>query len=212
VRDVDAAFTKLKADGVQVVTTGGTPVDVGAAKHRAVVVKDPDGHFVELAQLNPLPPTTVAAESNVIGFRLRLTVDDTDRSVQYYRRVLGLEPKPGSFIKDAGVMMMLGLPSAVEYRVATTALGTSPLPLEFLELKGIQGRRLASRVQDPGSYRLQLNVRDIDATVSALKSAGSRVVSSKAEPVAMTFGTSRWRLAVAQDLNNLFLIVQQRLP
>jgi hypothetical protein len=109
-------------------------------------------------------------------------------------------------------MMMLGLPATVEYRVATTALGSSPLPLEFLELKGIQGRRLASRVQDPGAYRLQLNVRDIDATVSALKSAGSRVVSSNAEPVAMTFGTSRWRLAVAQDLNNLFLIVQQRLP
>jgi hypothetical protein len=27
----------------------------------------------------------------------------------------------------------------------------------------------------------------------------------------MTFGTSRWRLAVAPDFNNLFLIVQQRL-
>src|SRR5207244_1883951 len=61
VRDLDAAFARVKADGVQVVTTGGRPVEVGAAKHHAIVVKDPDGHFVELAQLNPLPQTTVAA-------------------------------------------------------------------------------------------------------------------------------------------------------
>jgi hypothetical protein len=66
-------------------------------------------------------------------------------------------------------------------------------------------------VQDPGSYRLQLRVRDVDETLRSLTGAGARVVSSKQQPVRMTFGTSPWRLGVVEDLNNLFLVVQQRL-
>ena len=75
VRDLDAAFAKLKAAGVPVVTTGGAPLAMSATnKTRAVIVQDPDGHFVELAQLDPLPATTAPASSNVIGIRLRVTV------------------------------------------------------------------------------------------------------------------------------------------
>src|SRR5262245_57401783 len=48
VRDVDAAFARVKALGAPVVTTGGAPIGVPAARprFRVVVVKDPDGHFV----------------------------------------------------------------------------------------------------------------------------------------------------------------------
>jgi hypothetical protein len=50
----------------------------------------------------------------------------------------------------------------------------SQLVLEFIEFKGVgETKSLPSRVQDPGSYRLQLNVRDIDETLTALKQAGS---------------------------------------
>ena len=79
VRDIDAAFAKLKAAGVPVVTTGGAPLAMSTAnKTRAVIVQDPDGHFVELAQLDPLPATTAPASSNVIGIRLRVTVADME--------------------------------------------------------------------------------------------------------------------------------------
>jgi hypothetical protein len=56
-----------------------------------------------------------------------------------------------------------------------------------------------------------LNVRDIDETLAALKQSGSRVISTGGLPVRMTFGANPWRLAVVQDPNNLFLVVQQRL-
>lgn len=102
VRDIDSLFARLKADDVPVVTTGGVPVTVGASKTKVVVVKDPDGHPVELAQPDPLPATAVDASSNVVGIRLRVTVVDTDRTVQYYRRVLGIEAKPGSFTTANG--------------------------------------------------------------------------------------------------------------
>ena len=35
--------------------------------------------------------TSVAASSNVIGIRLRVTVPDTERAAGYYRRVLGID-------------------------------------------------------------------------------------------------------------------------
>src|SRR5687768_17333815 len=70
VRDLDAAFAKLKAAGVPVVSTGGAPVSMSTTgRTRAVIVQDPDGHFVELAQLDPLPDTSAPSSSNVIGIR-----------------------------------------------------------------------------------------------------------------------------------------------
>src|SRR4029453_8485542 len=51
VRDLDSLFARLKPAGTPVLTTGGLPMTVGASKTHAVVVKDPDGHPVELAQL-----------------------------------------------------------------------------------------------------------------------------------------------------------------
>lgn len=211
VRDLDTLFAGLKAAGTPVLTTGGSVMTVGAAKTRAVVVKDPDGHPVELAQLEMPPQTAAPASSNVVGIRLRVTVDDTDKAIQYYRSVLGIEAKAGAFTRNEGVMAMMGLPSTGEYRLSTAQLPASALVLEFIEFRNLgESKRMESRVQDPGSYRLQLNVSDIDATLAALKGAGSRVISTGGVPVSMTFGTSRWRLAVAPDFNNLFLIVQQR--
>ena len=51
----DDVFARIKQAGAPVVTTGGAPVTVslGAGKARVVVVKDPDGHFVEIVQPDP---------------------------------------------------------------------------------------------------------------------------------------------------------------
>lgn len=210
VRDLDEIFAKLKAAEVPVVTVGGAPMLVGASKIPVVVVRDPDGHFVEIAQLRPLPPTSAPESSNVAGIRLRITVANMERTLNYYRTTLGLEFKPGEFAKDPDVMAMMGLPATGEFRVATTEFPGSSFVLEFIEFRGVgETKTVRSRVQDPGSYRLQMSVRDIDETVRNLVAAGSRVVSSGQQPVRMTFGTNPWRLAIAEDPNNLFLVVQQ---
>src|SRR5262245_41439970 len=75
VRNLDEVFTKVKQAGAPAVTTGGAPVTVslGAGKARAMVVKDPDGHFVEIVQPDPLPvPDTSSGTSNVLAVRVRL--------------------------------------------------------------------------------------------------------------------------------------------
>jgi catechol 2,3-dioxygenase-like lactoylglutathione lyase family enzyme len=196
VRDIDALFAKLKAARVDVATTGGAPVmPSNTSKSRAVIVRDPDGNFVELAQLDPLPATSVPTTSNVFDLRFRVTVNDLDEAVRYYRDALGIEGKSAAFTAGAGVMAMMGLPASVEYRVNMTTIPGSSLILEFLELKGIERRMRPGRVQDPGSYRLQLTVDSVDSAVEGLRKAGARVIS--------TAGSQ----ALAQDLNNLFLVL-----
>jgi len=212
VRDLDAAFAKLKAAGVPVVTTGGAPLAMSPTnKTRAVIVQDPDGHFVELAQLDPMPATTAPASSNVIGIRLRVTVADMDGTLRFYQERLGLSGELRPFSSSSLVSAMMGLPES-QYRLATIRMPGSPLLFELLELKGLGPATVRSRVQDPGSFRLQLNVRDIDAALAGITAAGSTVVSSNRAPVPMTFGSRPWRLAVVPDPNNLFLVVQQPPP
>jgi len=109
-------------------------------------------------------------------------------------------------------MAMMGLPATGQYRVGTSTLPGSPVVLELIEFAGVgETKLIPSRVQDPGSYRLQWNVREIDEVLAALKKAGSRIISNEGAPVRMTFASNPWRLALVQDPNNLFLVVQQRL-
>jgi len=198
VRDIDGLFAKLKAARVDVATTGGAPVMPSkTSKSRAVIVRDPDGNFVELAQLDPLPVTNVAPASNVFDLRFRVTVNDLDEAVRYYRDALGIEGKSAAFTAGEGVMAMMGLPASVEYRVNMTTIPGSSLILEFLELKGIERRTRPGRVQDPGSYRLALIVDSIDSAIEGLRKSGARVIS--------TAGNQ----ALAQDLNNVFLVLQK---
>ena len=218
VRDLEPVLARLTQAGVPVVTAGGAPVTMGDGRTRAVVVTDPDGHFVEIAQPDPLPATTVPASSNVVGLGLRLTVADLDRTLSLYRDRLGLELSGGVRTKDAAITKLLGLPEA-EYRLAGTDVPIRPsgargsqgtVHLEFIEFAdGIDAVRRSSRIQDPGSYRLMFGMRDLDAALQALAGARFDVISTHGEPVSMQFGTSLWRIAALPEHDNLFLVVMQ---
>src|ERR1700680_4393979 len=62
------------------------------------------------------------------------------------------------FVRNPNVMAMTGLPEGGEYRLTTAQLPGSALILEFIEFKGLDSVKtpVPSRVQDPGSFRLQL--------------------------------------------------------
>jgi catechol 2,3-dioxygenase-like lactoylglutathione lyase family enzyme len=215
VRDIDAAFAALHKAGAHVVTTSGAPINMSTAnKTRAVIVQDPDGHYVELAQIDPAPPTTVAAASNVTSIRLRLAVADVDEALAYYQNALGVQGSVRPFTRSPNVMDMAGLPPSGEYQLATIQMPGTALPGLVFELIGFRGLESAktpvpSRVQDPGSFRLQLTMGSIDAALERLKRSGASVISTGGVPVSMTFGGRPWRLSVVPDPNNLFLIVQQ---
>ncbi len=214
VRDIDAAFARVKETRAPVVTLSGGPVAPGANKTRAVVVKDPDGHFVELVQTDPLPETTAPETANVIGVRVRLTVNDADESLRVYRDVLGLPQvgERGEFRSNDAVMAMFGMKGG-QYRFNTVQVPGTGLRIEFIDFKGVDRKSVRARIQDPGSTRMQLQVRDVDATIAALKGAGGTVVSTGGGTVELPGrGGATTKVAIVRDPNNLFLVLLQATP
>jgi catechol 2,3-dioxygenase-like lactoylglutathione lyase family enzyme len=211
VRDVDAAFAKVKQVAAPIVTTGGMPIAVGRAK--AFVTRDPDGHFVEVAQLNPLPETTAPATANVIGVRVRVTVDDAAQAMRQYQ-ALGLNGTMNVIAeKNEALMRLFGLKEDAQYRLAAMDVPTSGLKLEFIEFKGVDRRTLRANIQDPGSTRMQLQVRDVDATIEALKAAGGSVISTGGTTVELPGrGGATTKVAIVRDPSNLFLVLIQAAP
>ena len=208
VRDIDAAFAPLKRAGVPVVTTGGEPLAFGPGNlARGVIVTDPDGHFVELLQPNPIPETTAPADSNIIGARVRLTVADTEQTMKVYRDVLQVQPQIGD-VGTNPLVDLMGLKGA-QLRITNAQIPGSPLRIELIEVKDAGRTPIRPRLQDPGATRFQLRLRDLDATIARLKAAGSTVVSTGGEPATLQGGV---RAAIMPDPNGLFFVLIQAPP
>ena len=74
----------------------------GRTKARAVVVKAPGGHFVELQQPDPLPADPALPAGNVIGGHIRVTVADIDATLRLVSRWAGL-PAGGGPVHEGRV-------------------------------------------------------------------------------------------------------------
>jgi predicted enzyme related to lactoylglutathione lyase len=208
VRDIDAAFAPLKRAGVPVVTPGGAPLAFGPDNRaRGVIVADPDGHFVELLQPNPIPETTAPAASNIVGARVRITVADTEQTMKVYRDVLQFQAQAGNF-GNIPLLDLMGLKGA-QLRLTTAQIPGSPLQMEFVELKDVSGTPIRPRLQDPGATRFQVRLRDLDATIGRLKAAGSTVVTTGGEPATLQGGV---RAAIMPDPNGIFFVLIQAAP
>jgi catechol 2,3-dioxygenase-like lactoylglutathione lyase family enzyme len=214
VRDIDATLTRLKGLRATILTPGGAAVTIpfgGTQKARLAMTVDPAGHFVELIQPDQLPETQAPPTSNVVSVRVRVTVQDAEKSARLYRDVLGMrEPRPmGAFRKDPEVMAAFGVPGA-EWRAAILEVPTTGLIFELIEFKGVGGRVVKGNIQDPGSTRVQLQVRDVDATIAALKQAGGTVVSTGGTTVELPGrGGAITKVAIVRDPDNLFLVLLQ---
>jgi catechol 2,3-dioxygenase-like lactoylglutathione lyase family enzyme len=208
VRDINAAFAKVKQASATVVTTGGAPITVGRAK--AFVLKDPDGHFVEVAQLDPLPETTAAPDANVIGVRVRLTVEDAAKAMRQYQD-LGLAGTMNVIAQsNEGLMKMFGLKTDAKYRLAQFDFPASGLKFELIEYSGVDRKTVRTNIQDPGSTRMQIQVRDVGAAIDVLKAAGGTVQSTGGATVDLPGrGGAVTKTAIVRDPNNLFLVLIQ---
>lgn len=208
VRDINAAFAPLKKAGAPVATPGGEPLAFGPNNGvRGVIVSDPDGHYVELLQPNPLPETTAPEGSNIIGARVRMTVADTEQTMRVYRDVLQFQPQIGEF-GTMPLVDLMGLKGA-QLRLTNAQVPGSPLRLEFIELKGVDRTPVRPHLQDPGATRFQLRLRDLDATMTRLKTAGSSVISTGGQPATLNGGI---RAAIMPDPNGIYFVLLQVAP
>ena len=199
VRDIDATLARIAQANVGIVTPGKKAVSI-ADGARAVLIRDLDNRFIEIRQ-----PAVVAASApagNIVDLRLSIAVSDMERTTRFYRDVLGftVEGEKG-FAADAGIRALTGLSKAHVRRSRAQAPG-SPLWIEFIEFTGVERAPMRARIQDRGAARLQLRVQNIDAMVSAMKSAGMTVVSQGGGPVPIP---PNFKGALVADPDNFFL-------
>jgi catechol 2,3-dioxygenase-like lactoylglutathione lyase family enzyme len=211
VRDLDGTLARLRKLGAPVVSIGGEPVTIGAGT-RIVIVRDPDGHFVELSQPAELA-STAPLTANVVAVRLRLAVADVESAVRLYRDELGLQARApvGDFGNNRDVLAALGLATG-RYRVGLQSVPASGLMLDFVDFKDVETRTVPGRIQDFGSTRVQLRVRDIDAAIAAFKRYGGEVVSSGGRPLALPAGNATLKVAIVRDPNHLFVVLIEAPP
>jgi catechol 2,3-dioxygenase-like lactoylglutathione lyase family enzyme len=178
-----------------------------------VVVKDPDGHFVEIVQPDQPPETQAPATANVVDVRVRLTVEDVEKSVRLYHDALGMEltNKP-AFAENATVGAALGVGGGAQFRFAMLKVPTTGLVFEVMDYKGVDRKTVRGELKDPGSTRIQLQVRDIDAAVAALTKAGGTFVSTGGKPLDLPVTNGALKVGIVREPDNLFVVLIQSPP
>lgn len=119
-------------------------------------------------------------------FHTGITVADLDRSLRFYRDVLGLEVAREATVEGERISRLLGYDGA-RLRVAFLRLGAGASPNSMLELLEYQAPRGEPLVQEPrqaGSAHLCFFVDDIQQMHRRLLEAGA-TIRSRGGPVAM---------------------------
>jgi hypothetical protein len=98
------------------------------------------------------------------------------------------------------------------YRVGLLQIPTSGFELRFIEFSGVDKKAVQGRIQDPGSTRMQLRVRDIDAAIAVFKRFGAEVVSTGGKPLDLPAGNNTLKVAIVRDPNNLFIVLIESPP
>jgi catechol 2,3-dioxygenase-like lactoylglutathione lyase family enzyme len=205
VRDLDAVMARVKKSGTPIATTGGEPVAL--AEGKAILLKDPDGFFVEVMQKEG-----PAGPSNLVDVSWGVTVSDTDRMMHVFKDALGFQPVMGTFQSDKTRAKFLGLKGA-HYRDTTALVPGSSFQVHFFEFKGKDIHPVVqSRPQDPGTPVLRLRVRDEEATLKALAAVGVHVASHGGEFVTLRNPVNTQRAAIVSAPDNLFMQILQVIP
>ena len=200
VRDLDAVVANAKKANTLIVTRGGVPVTVptpiGTAK--AIIMRDPDGYFIEAIQATQAiiaaapaqaagngrgrqgaaAPATPPAPSQIVGAVMGLTVRDMEESLKFWNGVLAMEmPQPTPFASDPGMLDLMGLPSGASYRISNGLIPGSQARIEFIEIKGVPRKDFDLRVTDPMACGMALRIGHIRDLLAKIKASNGRVLS-----------------------------------
>jgi len=207
VRDIDGALANAKKANAPIVTTGGAPVEIATAtgKARSVMLRDPDGFFVQLIQA---PPAVGAPEGNVHRVSLAYTMEDADATRTFYTGKLGIElTGSAAYSKDPAMLQLDGAPAGTEFRKLSGLIPGPPAAVEFTEFRGVPRTKFHLRVRDPGAPAMAIQVNDETATISQMKAAGTNIISANGEIVDFGGGT---HTIFVEDPNGMNLEIFER--
>jgi catechol 2,3-dioxygenase-like lactoylglutathione lyase family enzyme len=130
-------------------------------------------------------------------FHTGLTVSDLERSITFYRDLLGLELVTQWESSQPYLRTVVGFPDA-ELRIALLRVpamdgGISGHHIELLEYRRPPGTRGDANTNNPGNVHVAFAVSDLDAMYRALSARGVRF---KSPPVEVTHGRNKGAKAV----------------
>jgi catechol 2,3-dioxygenase-like lactoylglutathione lyase family enzyme len=207
VRDLDEALANARKANAAIVTTGGVPVEIETAKGKArsIIIRDPDGFFVQIIQEAPPPD---APEGNVHRVSLAYTMDNAASTLKFYHGLLGVDLNgPSKFSKDPAMLKLVGAPKGTEFRQLTGVLPGPPADIVFTEFRGVPRTKFHLRVRDPGAPAMAIQVNDLTGMVAEMKAAGVPVISANGEIVNFGGGT---HTIFVEDPNGMNLEVFER--
>jgi catechol 2,3-dioxygenase-like lactoylglutathione lyase family enzyme len=190
VRDLDKTLAILKDELVPVITIGGNPVTLStypglSGRIRAVVVRDPDGYPVELMELTPPPESTAPPESNILGARVAMVVDDLETTCRWFQHLVGPDLKfwlsPTLMGGDKTYVDLTDTPG--QFRMAMALIPGSSVVMEFIEYKDHIKNFVRPHIQDPGTAHILFMSKDVDVVMPRMKSAGLTTLSATGGPV-----------------------------
>ncbi len=189
VRDLDAAVANAKKANAPIVTTGGAPVEITTArgKARSILMRDPDGFFVQVVQETPAPG---APEGNVHRVSLAYTIENAEATAKFYNGMMGLElTGPSAFSKDPAMLRLVGAPEGTEFRKLTGIIPGPPAYVEFTEFRGVPRTKFHLRVRDPGAPAMAIQVINLNGMVAQMRAAGTNLISANGQIVDFGNGT-----------------------
>jgi catechol 2,3-dioxygenase-like lactoylglutathione lyase family enzyme len=207
VRDIDTPVASAKTANAPIVTEGGVPVEISTAKGKArsIILRDPDGFFVQLVQE---APAAGAPEGNVHRVSLAYTMESAEATAGFYTGMLGIELSgPSAFTKDPAMLKLYGAPAGTEFRKLSGVIPGPPAAVEFTEFRGIPRTRFHLRVRDPGAPAMCIQVNEEKPTIARMKAAGINIISANGEIV--DFGGGTFTIFV-EDPNGMNLEVFER--
>jgi catechol 2,3-dioxygenase-like lactoylglutathione lyase family enzyme len=200
VRDTAATLKKALASGGTVVTTGGAPLN------NAVVLRDPDGFFIELQQ-----PTTIPADvtGEILGASINISVADADKSVEFLRNAIGFEARPASAVTSVpGVLKLIGL-DAAEWRIAHGHIPGTTADFGLIEYRGLPRAKFSPAAKDPGAPAFTMVVGDIVSATDHWVKSGGVVTSTDGKPIVQPNGSGN---VFVKDIDGFTWELIQRAP
>ena len=211
VRDMDKMVAKLKAANTVIVTAGGAPVNPSGnanSKMRELLIRDPDGFFVELMQPDPLPATAAdAAAGDILGGAVQLSIEDSAKTAAFLRDAIGFNARPtGQLATNAVVANLINLQGA-QWRITHGSIPGTTLDFGLIEYVGVPRVKFSMGAEDPGSPAFTMVVRDIDAAVDQWMKAGGSVVSTGGKAIKRANGAGN---VFVRDVNGFMWELIQR--
>jgi catechol 2,3-dioxygenase-like lactoylglutathione lyase family enzyme len=189
VRDLDAAVANAMRANAPIVTSGGVPVEISTAKGkvRSILIRDPDGFFVQVVQETP---AAGAPQGNVHRVSLAYTIESAESTAKFYSGMMGLDlTGPSSFSKDPAMLKLVGAPEGTEFRKLTGVMPGPPADVEFTEFRGVPRNKFHLRVRDPGAPAMAVQVINLNGMVAQMNAAGVNLISANGQIVDFGNGT-----------------------